>query len=126
MGILLLLPLIGAYFFATIISGICCRKGGFWRMLGVLTSFAIGGFCVLYGYWFGIEGFTKWEGLTYRQVTYPVFGWIMMIGGGIIALLGTWISLTGTNEDIEVREELDRLEKEQKKLEETGNDTNHD
>jgi hypothetical protein len=100
MGWFLLLPLSLAALVAMAIANACANRGrGSWRFLGVLSSLIIGGICVLVGYWFGIEGFTEWEGLSYRQVTYPVLGWIIMIGGGFIAILGTWTAIVGTKEE---------------------------
>ncbi len=95
LGLLLLLPLVGAFGFVVLIVRACVKGGGLWRLLGVLVSLAIGGACVLVGYWVGIEGFRELVGLAYRQVTYPVWGWFLMIGGGLIALIGTWSALFG-------------------------------
>jgi hypothetical protein len=118
LGWLLLLPLAGAFWLAITVSNACVKKG--WRLLGVLASLAIGGVPILVGYWFAIEGFTEWRAEGISVVTYPVIGWILIIGGGIIALLGTWTALVGTKKEIELREEmekLERLEKEEKEKE---------
>ena len=59
---------------------------------GIYTvSIVIGGICIQVGYWFTEEGIT-------------ILGWIIMIGGGLIAILGTWTALVGTKEEIELRE----------------------
>jgi hypothetical protein len=98
LGWLLLLPLTFAFWLAVTAGNACAKKGGLWRLLGVLVSFVIGGICIQVGYWFGIEGFTEWRADGIYQVTYPVLGWIIMIGGGLIALLGTWTALVGRKE----------------------------
>jgi len=98
LGLLMLLPLIGAFGLTVWVVRACVQKGGLWRLLGCLISLAIGGVCVLVGYWFGVEGFTEWEGLESRQVTYPVLGWVDMVGGGLIAIIGTMSALFGMKE----------------------------
>lgn len=98
LGSLMLLPLVGAFGLVVWVVRACVQEGGLWRLLGVLVSLAIGGVCVLVGYGVGVEGFTEWKGLAYRQVTYPVWGWVLMIGGGLIALIGTWSALFGMKE----------------------------
>jgi len=85
LGWLLLLPLAFAFWLAVTVSNACAKKGSLWRLLGVLFSFLIGGICIQVGYWFTEEGIT-------------ILGWIIMIGGGLIALLGTWTALVGTKE----------------------------
>ena len=115
---LLLLPLIFAFWLTMKIANACARReSGAWRLLGVLASLVIGGICIQVGYWFAIEGFTEWEAGGYQIVKYPVLGWIGMIGGGIIALLGTWTSLVGTRQEIELRKDMEKLDKEMKEEE---------
>ena len=109
MGWLLLLPLALSFWLAIIIANACVKRG--WRFLGILASLIIGGINILVGYWFGIEGFIETQGLESYIVTYPVLGWILMIGGGLIAALGTWTALAATKEEIEVREEMEKLDK---------------
>lgn len=117
LGWLLLLPLAFAFWLAVTIANACVKKGGLWRLLGVLFSLLIGGVCIQVGYWFAIEGFTEWRGLETYTVTYPILGWIMIIGGGLIALLGTWTALVGTKEEIESKEEMEKLDEERKEEE---------
>jgi len=118
-GWLLLLPLIFAFWLTTTIAKACARReSGGWRLLGVLASLVIGGICIQVGYWFAIEGFTEWEVGGYQIVKYPVLGWIDMIGGGIMALLGTWTALAGTRKGIELRELEEKREKEEKQQQE--------
>ena len=100
MGWLLLLPLIIAFWLAVIIANGCVKKGGSWRILGILSSLAIGGISILVGYSFGIEGSTELRDDGFYTVTYPVLGWAGMIGGGLIAVIGIWTSLAGTKEEI--------------------------
>ena len=117
-GWLLLLPLILAFWLTMTIANACAkRESGSWRLLGVLTSLAIGSICIFVGYGFAIEGFTEVVAGGYQIVKYPVIGWISMVGGGIIALLGTWTALVGTREEIELREDMEEVEKERKQQE---------
>jgi len=81
----MLLPLAFAFWLAVTVSNACAQKGSLWRLLGVLFSFFIGGICIQVGYWFTEEDIT-------------ILGWIIMIGGGLIALLGTWTALVGRKE----------------------------
>lgn len=118
-GWLLLLPLIFAFWLTMTIANACARReSGAWRLLGVLASLVIGGICIQVGYWFAIEGFTEWEAGGYQVVKYPVLGWIDMIGGGIMAILGTWTALRVTRKAIELRELEEKLEKEEKQQQE--------
>ncbi len=80
---LFLMPLAFAFWIVVIISNTCVKKGGLWRLLGILASIVIGGICMQVGYWFTEEGI-------------DILGWIIMIGGGAIAILGTWTALVGT------------------------------
>ncbi len=100
LGWLLLLPTIVAYtahlslliplfFLPMRVSKVCAQKGSLYRLLGVLASFIAGGICIRMGYWFAIEGFTAWE-LLGHQVMYPVLGWIYMVVGVLIAVIGIW------------------------------------
>jgi len=56
------------------------------RALWVLAGFVIGGFWVRFGYWLAYEGWIEWKGTTAYVVTYPVNGWVIMVGGGLIAI----------------------------------------
>lgn len=101
-GWLLLLPLVFAFWLVMTIANACAkRESGSWRLLGVLASLTIGGICILVGYWFTEEGIT-------------ILAWIIMIGGGLMTILGTWTALVGTREEIELREETEKLDKERK------------
>ena len=91
LGWLMLLPLVVAYGLTVWVVRACNHKGSLWRILGVLASLVIGGICIQVGYWVGIEGSTEGQ----YQVTYPVFGWIAMISGGLIALIGTGTAIFG-------------------------------
>ncbi|MFC1986095.1 hypothetical protein ACFLWC_03775 [Chloroflexota bacterium] len=98
LGWLFLLPLAFAFWLTIMIANGCARRGsGSWRFLGVLSSLVIGGICIQVGYWFTEEGMT-------------ILGWIDMIGGGIMALLGTWTSLIGKREGIELREKIEKFD----------------
>ena len=88
-GWLMLMPLVGAFALVIYAASACGKKGGIWRLLGVLLSLVIGGICILVGYSIGIEGYI--EGT--KIVTYPVLGWLSMIGGGLMAILGIWTAV---------------------------------
>jgi hypothetical protein len=93
-GWLLLLPLAFAFWLTITIAGGCAHKGGgLWRLLGILASFVIGGVCGAVGYSLSTEAVS-------------IFGWIMLIGGGLMAILGTWTTLLKTKET-----ELEKLAK---------------
>jgi len=100
----MLLPLAGAAWLVVTIVNACVKKGRLWQWLGALVSLLIGGIIIWLGYTLSFEGFPEWRGLVQYQVTYPVLGWIWMIGGGLLALLGTWVALSRTKEDTERRE----------------------
>jgi len=101
----LLLPLVIVFWITKSIVKFVVGKGGFWRLLGILTSLALGGVCIWIGYWLAIEGYTEFVGgnlyegyLEYNKITYPIPGWIDMIGGGLIAVVGTLMALFGKKE----------------------------
>lgn len=72
---------------AMAIANMCVKKG--LRLLGVITAIAIGGASIYLGYILAIQGFTD----GYYVNKYPVTGWILIIGGVIIALFGIWVSM---------------------------------
>ena len=82
LGWLMLLPLVGAFGLTAWVVRACVQKGGLWRLLGVLSSLVIGGICIQVGYWFTEEGST-------------ILGWIGMVGGGLIAVIGAGSALFG-------------------------------
>ena len=93
-GWLLLLPLAFAFWLTITIAMRSAHKGGgLWRLLGVLASFVIGGVCGAVGYSLGTEAGS-------------IFGWIVLVGGGLMAILGTWTTLFETKET-----ELEKLAK---------------
>jgi len=98
-GLLLLLPLIFIFWLTIKIANTCAKRGGgrFWRLLGVLSSLIIGGVCVQVGYWFTEEGMT-------------ILGWIDMVGGGLLAILGTLTALLRMKEEVEIREKRKKME----------------
>ena len=119
LGWLLLMPFVGAFWLVVTLANEFAKMGGLWRLLGVLCSLAIGGACIGLGYILVYEGFTTTElrGSDIYQVTrtFPVAGWIGMVAGGLIALLGSWTTLVATKEGIQMREEMKRLEEEERK-----------
>ena len=116
LGWLMLMPLLFAFWLAMQVANACAKWGGLWRLLGILASLVIGGICVGVGYLFAYEGSTEQRGGELYQVTWPILGWVVIIGGGLIAVLGAWTALVATKEDIERREKIEKLEKEMKKL----------
>jgi len=81
LGWFILLPIAGAFWLAITVARACGRKGGAWRLLGVLISLVICGVVIGFAYLlFGEEGST-------------VLWWIGVIAGGLIGLLGTWTAL---------------------------------
>lgn len=96
--LLLLLPLIFIFWLTIKIANACAKRGGrFRRLLGVLSSLIIGGVCVQVGYWFTEEGMT-------------ILGWIDMVGGGLMAILGTLTALLVMKEEVEIREKRKKME----------------
>ena len=89
-----LAPLILVFFLPMRVSELCNEKGGLYRLLGALVSVLVGGITIRLGYWFGIEGFTTWELLGHKFM-YPIIGWIYMVVGGLIAVIGIWWAIKG-------------------------------
>ena len=97
-GWLLLLPLFGAFWLAITVASACGKKGGFWRIVGALSSISIGAVCCLFGYGWAFQGLTQFKGDESYQTTYPIWGWISMIGGCVIAILGVWTAVATLKE----------------------------
>lgn len=59
------------------------------RLGGLLGGLLIGGVLIVVGYWLTFVGWDE-MGLDgeLHNITYPVIGWIFMIGGGVVAILG--------------------------------------
>ncbi len=89
-GWLLLIPLVAAFWLVLTFSGACAKKGGLWRVLGVLVSFSIGGTClgaaVLWGPEFGA--------IIFRRLAAVI--------GMLVAAAGVWKAVTGSNEEFEL------------------------
>lgn len=111
LGALMLLPFAGATWLAVKIVDSCAKKGGGMRLIGVLASLISGGICIGLGYWGAFEGYTEWRGNELYQVTYPVWGWIGIIIGGIIIIFFSLRALTMTKQEIELEEKEERLKK---------------
>jgi hypothetical protein len=105
-GWLLLIPLLGAFWLVLTFSGACAKKGGLWRLLGVLVSFSIGGTCigaaVLWGPEFGLVIFSR----------------LAVVIGMLVATVGIWKAVTGSNEELELRVEMGKLEGQIRELDE--------
>lgn len=79
LGWFILMSIVGAFGLAIVPASACGKKGGAWRLLGILISLVVGG---------AVIGFTHLvfsgeEGST-------VLWWIGVVAGGLIALLGIW------------------------------------
>jgi divalent metal cation (Fe/Co/Zn/Cd) transporter len=94
-GWLILLPFIFLFTLVKFVAESCAEKGGLWRLLGFLFALVISGFIIYVGYITGFEGYTELRDGAYYQVTMPVLGWILIIGGGITAITGVFKSLFG-------------------------------
>ena len=93
------MPLIVSFIAVGIAFGICegvirlCCRGdyqshhGLSKVVIVVVSLVIGGLCIRLGYDLAYVGWLEWEGLQQYRVTYPVNGWIIMIGGGFCAIV---------------------------------------
>jgi hypothetical protein len=120
-GYLMLLPYAGISWLAVKIAGSSAKKGGRTRLLGIIASFILGGICIGLGYWGAFKGYLEWRGNELYQVTYPVWGWIGIVVGGIIILFCSLRALTMTKRDIEIEEENEKL----KKIEDETPDLTH-
>lgn len=123
-GFLMLIPLFLVFALAFVVSmlpfvlaiwvvGDYGQKGGLWRLLGVVASLVIGGICFGLGYWFANEvSIEPMLSLFYSEVSFPfidwifplvfpILGWIDMVGGGLIAVIGIWSTLFGKRADNE-------------------------
>jgi hypothetical protein len=105
-GWLLLIPLVGAFWLVLTFSGACARKGGLWRTLGILVSFSIGGTCIGAAVLWGPE-----SGLV-------IFRRLAAVIGMLVATAGSWKAVTGSNEELELRVEMGRLEGQIRELDE--------
>jgi hypothetical protein len=112
MSWLLLVLLAFAFWLTMKIANACAKRESWvWPLLGVVASLGIGGIFILIGERFAIGDIM--EVREYRIVTYPVLGWISMIGGGIMTLAGIWKALSGATEKVELREMEENLEEEE-------------
>lgn len=115
LGALMLLPFAGATWLAIKITDSCAKRGGGMRLIGVVTSLILGSICVGLGYWGAFEGYTEWRGNELYQVTYPVWGWIGIVIGGIIIIFFSLRALIMTKQEIELEELLEEEEERLKK-----------
>lgn len=82
------------------------KKGGDWRLAGVMISLAMGALCILGGY---AVGFSAGQPYQWYEV---VPGVISMIVGVVCILIGTSASATATREHVELEERVEQLAKE--------------
>jgi hypothetical protein len=104
----MLIPFVGAFWITIQTANFCVKKGI--RLVGIFSSLALGGFCTMLGYWGAFVGYEETRTNGIYQVTFPVWGWIGLVGGAVIALFGIWTSLAGNKEEIELREEAENIE----------------
>jgi hypothetical protein len=126
-GALMLLPYGGAFWLALKIVNACAKRGGVMRSFGVLASLILGGVCVGLGYWGAFVGYEETRGMALYQVTYPVWGWIGIVAGGLLIIFLSLRSLTVTKQEIESEAKEEQTEKElevKKELEEEARKTN--
>ena len=122
-GAITLVPLFGAFWLVMHIVSACVKKGESWRLVGVLASLTIGGACILTGYFLAYEGFTENSVYEVRTTTYPIWGWVSMVAGGLMGLAGTWTALLQTKEGIEeadLKYESERAMKQQREASRTA------
>ena len=93
----------GAIWLAVMVSKACVERGR--RRVGVVSSFAIGGSIIFWGYLHASTG---------SQVS----GWACVIGGVVAISLGIRAAAVGSKEEIELGEKMEKLEGQKKKGEE--------
>lgn len=81
-GWLLLLPIAGVFWLTVIVASACGKRGGSWRVLGILSSLVIGGL---------VSGFAHL--LFSGEGGSTVLWWIGVVIGGLLALLGVWTAV---------------------------------
>jgi hypothetical protein len=84
------MPLVGACWLSVSVAVFFGKKGGLWRLLGVLSSLAIGG--VVIG--FTHLSFSGEDGST-------VLWWIGIIAGGLVTLLGLWSAVMQETQNVQ-------------------------
>jgi len=89
MGLLIVLPLVGAFALVRWASSACGRKGGLFRLLGITIAFIIGGICILYGYGLTFIGLP----LVGNKIIVSILGVIYMLSGCLIIVVGIWNAL---------------------------------
>ena len=96
-----LLLLNGAYWFVTRITREFVKNNGIlWRLLGILVPLFMGGFCV-------------YLGLAADGLSYLITGWMLILGGVLVTILGIWTALAKTGQETKEMEtsEEEQLEK---------------
>ena len=100
MGLLILAPFALAFGLAVKIVNACIKKSDALRPVGIIVSLLVGGVSIVSGYFIG-----------------PIVGWFIVVLGGLLAVFGTFRSLTMTREEVELEELEEKLEKERKQQE---------
>jgi hypothetical protein len=76
------MPIAGAFWLAVTIASVCGKKGGSYRLIGILSSLFIGGI---------------FAGLTHLLFSgengSTILWWVGIIASGLIALLGIWTAM---------------------------------
>lgn len=92
---LVILILVFAFSLSIVMSSLCIKKR--LRLLGLLPPIIIGGASARLGFYFAIEGFNNGVDI----VIYPATGWILIIGGVVISLLGVILTLITKRTEID-------------------------
>jgi len=100
-GLLILVPFALAFGLAFKIVNACIKKSDALRPVGIIVSLLVGGVSIVSGYFIG-----------------PIVGWLIMALGGLLAIFGSWRSLTMTREEVEQEEHEEKLKKENQKQQE--------
>lgn len=94
LGYLILLPL-GLLFWIAVKAINYSVQGGSKRLVGILACPILGGLCMLLGWWMAFVGYLDYRPDGVYQVTWPIAGWIGIVGGGLYILGGTLWSAFG-------------------------------
>jgi len=105
LGWLLLIPLAGGLFLVGFITNESATHGGAWRLLGAAANAAIGGVFSFIGNFLAYEGFET----SSEYITFPIAGWIYIIGGILMGTLGFISALTKSKAGVEMDQRAERL-----------------
>lgn len=103
MGWLILLPVVIVAWLAIKVINYSV-KGGIRRLVGVVTCPILGGLSLWGGSWLAFEGYLETRPDGIYQVTYPIPGWIGIVMGVAVILIGTLWSIFGRSKLPEVED----------------------